>query len=73
VRRSLVFEVVSLRPDLILTVRAMEMNRVCAISVVDEPHHRLSILAHHESWAWCHAIIANELSLAQVGVDLQSD
>jgi hypothetical protein len=48
------------------------MDRVCAISMVDETHHRLSSLAHHESRAWCHAIIANQLGLAQVRVDLQS-
>jgi len=51
----------------------MEMNRVCAWGVVDKTHHRLSSLAHHESRAWCDAIVANEFSLAQVWVDLQSD
>lgn len=49
------------------------MNRVCAIGVVNESHHGLSSLAHHESRAWCHAIIANQLGLPQVRIDLQSD
>jgi len=51
-----------------LTVRAMEMHRVCAIGVIDEAHDRLSALAHLESRAWCDAIIANELCLAKVGI-----
>jgi hypothetical protein len=49
------------------------MDGVCTIGMVDETHHRLGSLGHHESRAWCHPIIADELSLAQVWVDLQSD
>ena len=71
VRRSLVIEAVPLLLVPILTIRAMEMDRVCFVGFVDETNHRLSSVAHHESRAWCHAIIANELGLAQVGVDLQ--
>jgi len=71
--RWLVTEVVSAYLDIILTIRAMEMDRVCFVGFVDETNHRLGSIAHHESRAWCHAIIANELGLAQVGVDLQID
>lgn len=51
----------------------MEMDRVRAVGLVDETHHRLSSIANLESRAWCDAIIANEFGLAQVRVDLQSD
>ena len=60
----LVIEVISAHLNVVLTVRTMEMDRVCAIGMVDETNHRLSSLAHHESRAWCHAIIANQLGLA---------
>ena len=73
VRRPLVIEEILAHLDLILTIRAMEMNRVCAWGVIDKTHYRLGSLAHHESRAWCDAIVANQFSLAQVRVDLQSD
>lgn len=46
------------------------MDRVGAISVVDEAHDRLGALAHHECRTWCDSIVANEPGLAQVRVDL---
>lgn len=73
VSRSLVIETLPLHLVPILTIRAMEVNRVCFVGFVDETNHRFGSFAYHESWAWCHAIIANELCLAQVRVDLQSD
>ena len=46
------------------------MDRVCAVSVVDEAYHCLGILAHHESRTWCDAIIPDEPGLSEVGIDL---
>lgn len=54
----------------ILTIRAVKMNRVSTIRVIDESYYRLSPLAHHEGRARCHAIVAHKSSLAQVWVDL---
>jgi len=71
--RWLVTEVISAYLDIVLTIRAMEMDRVCFVGFVDESHHRFSSVAHHESRARRHAIIANEFGLAQIRVDLQSD
>lgn len=54
----------------LLTVRAVKMDRVGTICVVDEPNYRLSTLRHLERGTWRNSIITNEPSLAQIGVDL---
>jgi hypothetical protein len=53
-----------------LTIRAMEMDGVCTIGVVDEAYYRLCSLAHHESRARCHAIITHQSGGAKVRVHL---
>jgi hypothetical protein len=52
-----------------LTIRAMEMDRVRTIGMVDEAYNCLGSLAHHESGAWCDTVIANESGLSKIGVD----
>jgi hypothetical protein len=53
-----------------LTIRAMKMDRVCTIGVVDEAYDRLCSLAHHEGRTRCHAIITNQSGGTKVRVHL---
>lgn len=52
------------------TVRAMEVNRVGPIGVVNEAHDCFTTLPCLDGWARCNAVVAYKASLAQVGVDL---
>lgn len=50
-------------------VRSMEMHRVRDCGVVDESNHGLRSTRDHESWAWRHAIVSDQICNTQIGVD----
>lgn len=53
-----------------LTIRAVQMNRVGTISVIDEAYHSFSALLHLEGRTWSLAIISDKASLAKIRIDL---
>lgn len=55
---------------LLLTIRAVKVNRISAIGVVDESDNRLTALLRLNGRAWCHTIVTNESGLTQVWIDL---
>jgi hypothetical protein len=46
------------------------VDGICSIRVIDESNDSLSALVHHERRTGGHPIVANESSLAQIGIYL---
>lgn len=51
-------------------VRTVEVDRVGILSMVDEPHDALRASGHDERRPGRHAVVADKLCWAQVGVDV---
>lgn len=51
-------------------VRPMQVNRICAITMVDEANNGFCTLLHHERRTRTDAIVANKPGLLETGIDL---